>query len=87
MTNFGPALDLPLGGSGQNTFVHVRGLEYFIHTKFHQNPSSGSVAKADFVFPYIYHIINALEHPPPPFLHLNIYIKIIKILKAFQSFM
>ena len=35
---FGPALDPPLGGSGRNTLIH----EYFIPTKFHQNPSSSS---------------------------------------------
>ena len=38
MTYFGPAL----GGSGRKTTTLVRGHEYFIPTKFHQNPSSGS---------------------------------------------
>ena len=42
MTYFSPALDPPLGGSGRKTTTLVRDLEYFIHTKFHQNPSSGS---------------------------------------------
>ena len=42
MTYFGPALDPPLGESGRKTLTLVRNLEYFIHTKFHQNPSSGS---------------------------------------------
>ena len=42
MTYFGPALDLPLGGSGQKTITLVRDHEYFIPTKFHKNPSSGS---------------------------------------------
>ena len=42
MTYFGPALDPPLDGSGRKTTTLVRDLEYFIHTKFHQNPSSGS---------------------------------------------
>ena len=42
MTYFGPALDPPLGRSGRKTTTLVRDLEYFIHTKFHQNPSSGS---------------------------------------------
>ena len=42
MTYFCPALDPPLDGSGQKTTTLVRDLEYFIHTKFHQNPSSGS---------------------------------------------
>ena len=42
MTYFGPALDLPLGGSGRKTTTLVRDHEYFIPTKFHQNPSSGS---------------------------------------------
>ena len=69
--------------SGQNALKHVRDLEYFIHTKFHQNPSSGSVAKTDYVF--LYNHIHALVHPL--FLHLNKLIKkIIKILTAFESF-
>ena len=42
MTYFGPALDPPLGGSGRKTTTLVREHEYFIPTKFHQNPSSGS---------------------------------------------
>ena len=42
MTYFGPALDPPLGGSRRNTTTPVRDHEYFIPTKFHQNPSSGS---------------------------------------------
>ena len=42
VTYFGPALDPPLGGFGRKTTTLVRDLEYFIHTKFHQNLSSGS---------------------------------------------
>ena len=42
VTFFCPALDLPMGGSGQKTTTLVRDYEYFMHTKFHQNPSSGS---------------------------------------------
>ena len=42
MAYFGPALDPPLGGSGRKTTTLVRDHEYFIPTKFHQNPSSGS---------------------------------------------
>ena len=42
MTYFGPALDPSLGGSGRKTTTLVRDHEYFIPTKFHQNPSSGS---------------------------------------------
>ena len=42
MTYFCPALDPPLDGSCRKTTTLVRDLEYFIHTKFHQNPSSGS---------------------------------------------
>ena len=42
MTYFGPAPDPPLGGSGRKTTTLVRDNEYFIPTKFHQNPSSGS---------------------------------------------
>ena len=41
MTYFGPALDPPLGGSGRKTRTLVRDHEYFIPSKFHQNPSSG----------------------------------------------
>ena len=42
MTYFGPALDPPLGGSGRKTTTLVRDHEYFIPTKFDQNPSSSS---------------------------------------------
>ena len=42
MTYFGPALDPPLCGSGRKTTRLVRDHEYFIPTKFHQNPSSSS---------------------------------------------
>ena len=42
MTYFGSALDPPLGGFGRETTTLVRDHEYFIPTKFHQNPSSGS---------------------------------------------
>ena len=42
MTYFCPALDPPLDGSGRKTTTLVRDLEYFINTKFQQNPSSGS---------------------------------------------
>ena len=42
VTYFCPALDPPLDGSGRKTTTLVRDLEYFIHPKFHQNPSSGS---------------------------------------------
>ena len=42
MTYFCPALDPPLGGSVRKTTTLVRDHEYFISTKFHQNPSSGS---------------------------------------------
>ena len=41
MTYFGPTLDPPLDGSGRKTTTLVRDHEYFIPTKFHQNPSSG----------------------------------------------
>ena len=51
-TYFCPALDLPLGRYGQNTFMHVRGHEHFILTKFRKNPLCDSVVKADYVFPY-----------------------------------
>ena len=39
---FCPALDPPLGGSGRKATTLVRDHEYFMHTKFYQNPSSGS---------------------------------------------
>ena len=51
------------------------GLENFIPTKFHKHPSNGSVVKADYVCSRIYTCISA-HRPPPPFLHLNKYIKI-----------
>ena len=35
-------MDPPLDGSGRKTTTLVRDHEYFIPTKFHQNPSSGS---------------------------------------------
>ena len=75
----GHALDQPLDGSGQNALKHVRDLDYFIHTKFHQNPSSGYVAKADYVTMFFY--TNTCISAPP-----LINKKIIKILKAFKSF-
>ena len=42
MTYFCPALDPALGGSGRKRKTLIRDHEYFILTKFHQNPSSGS---------------------------------------------
>ena len=42
MTYFCPALHPPLGGSGRKTTTLVREHGYFIPTKFHKNPSSGS---------------------------------------------
>ena len=47
MVYFGPALDPPLGGSGRKTTILVRDHEYFIPTKFHRNPSSGSGEEVD----------------------------------------
>ena len=47
VTYFGPALDPPLGGSGRKTTTLVRDHEYFIPTKFHQNPSSGSAEEVE----------------------------------------
>ena len=38
LTYFCPALDPPLGGSGWKTTTLVGDREYFIPTKFHQNP-------------------------------------------------
>ena len=52
MTYFCPALDRPLGGSGRKTTTLVRDHEYFIPTKFHQNPSSGSGEEAENVKVY-----------------------------------
>ena len=54
VTYFGPALDPPLGRSGQNTLMHVRCHKHFIPTKFHKHPPSSSVVRTDFVFRYIY---------------------------------
>ena len=42
VTYFCPSLDTPRGGSGRKTTTLVRDHEYFIPTKFHQNPSSSS---------------------------------------------
>ena len=42
VTYFCPALDPPLDGSGRKTTTLVRNLEFFMHSKFHQNPSTGS---------------------------------------------
>ena len=53
MTYFGPALDLPLGGSDRKTTTLVRDHEYFIPTKFHQNPSSGSGEEVENVNVYV----------------------------------
>ena len=47
-------LDPPLGRYGQNIFKHVPVHENFIPTKFRKHPLSGSVVKADYVFPYRY---------------------------------
>ena len=49
MTYFGPALDPPLDRSGRKTTTLVRDHEYFIPTKFHQNPSSGSGEEVEYV--------------------------------------
>ena len=54
MTYIGPALYPPLDESGQNALKNVGDPEYLIYNKFHQNPSSSSVAKANYVFLYIY---------------------------------
>ena len=40
--------------------------EYFIPTMFGKYPSSDSVVKTDYVFPYIY-----MHYAPPSFFHLN----------------
>ena len=48
---------------GKNICMHVLGHEYFIPTKFHKHTLSGSVVKADYVFPYIY---MHKRNPPPP---------------------
>ena len=42
MTYFDPALDPPLGGYGRKRTIFLSDLEYFIHTKFHQNLSRSS---------------------------------------------
>ena len=42
MTYFGPALDPPWADLAEKTTKFVRDHEYFIPTKFHQIPSSGS---------------------------------------------
>ena len=54
LTYYGPVLDPPLGGCGPKVNTNVWGHEYFIPTKFGEYPSSDSVVKADYGFPYIY---------------------------------
>ena len=43
-----------LGRYGRITLTHVYSHEHFIPNKFRKYPFSGSVVKADYVFPYIY---------------------------------
>ena len=54
MTYFCPTLDPSLGGVCRKVLPQVRGHEFFTPTKFRKHPSSGSEAKADYVFQYIY---------------------------------
>ena len=54
LTYFGTALDTPLCRFGPKVNTNVQGRKYFIHKKFCKYPSSDSVVKADYVFPYIY---------------------------------
>ena len=42
-----PKITIAMGGYGRKTTTLVRDLEFFIHTKFHQNPSSGSGKEVD----------------------------------------
>ena len=44
----------PQGGFGPKVNTNEPSLEYFIPTKFGEYPSSDSVVKSDYVFPYIY---------------------------------
>ena len=53
VTYFCPILDPPLGESGRKTTTLVRDHEHFMPTKCRKHPLSGSVVKADYVFPYI----------------------------------
>ena len=57
----GPLIDVlwPCSGSAPKRIwpkseYKWAGLEYFIPTKFGEYPSSDSVVKSDYVFPYIY---------------------------------
>ena len=52
--NFCAALVSPLGGSAKKAYKHVQDHDYFTPAKFCKHPLSGSVVKADYVFPYIY---------------------------------
>ena len=54
VTYFCLTLDPPLGRYGHNILMHVQGLDHFTPTKFRKHPLSGSVVKANYVFPYIY---------------------------------
>ena len=71
MTYFGPNLDPPLGEFGPKVNTNVRGHGYCIRTRFGKYPLSDYVAKADYVFPYIY-----MHLCPPPF--VSILINILK---------
>ena len=68
MTYFCLTLNPHLGRYGRNILMHVQGHEHFIPIKFRKHPLSGSVVKADYVFPYIYTLVH-------PLLHLNKYIE------------
>ena len=54
VTYFCPTLDPPYVAFAKKALSQVQGHEYFIPTKFRKHQSSGSVAKADYVFQYIY---------------------------------
>ena len=65
MTYFGPPGSTP-GQIWPKSQYKCAGHEYFIPTKFGKYPSSNSVVKADYVFPYIY-----MHKCTPPFFHFN----------------
>ena len=64
---------MPLDGFGPKVNTNVRGHEYFIPTKFGEYPSSDSVVKADYVFPYIH--IGLAKISVPSMLHFDEKIK------------
>ena len=54
LTYFASPWVRPWADMAKTSLCNVPGHEHFIPTKIRKHPSSGSVVKADYVFPYIY---------------------------------